>query len=106
MFTKVAERHLVSQSRQAMSRADLSRVAQRILRQRMTILLGSMSAVIYTLLYIYSADLVQLAQTTHMGERHYFFVPVVIALLFSFVHGAFTSHFWDMMGVKPKQQAT
>jgi len=105
MFTKVAERHLVVQARPAMSRADFRKVGERVLRQRMTILLGGMSVFMYTLLYFFSADLIQLAQITHQGNHHYFYVPVVIALVFSFVHGAFTSHFWDMMGIKPKQQA-
>lgn len=106
MLTKVAERHLVVQTRPAMSRADFRKAGERVLRQRMTILLGGMSAFMYALLYLFSADLVQLAQITHQGNHHYFYVPVVIALVFSFVHGAFTSHFWDMMGIKPKQQAS
>jgi len=106
MFKQIAEKHLISQERPAISRADLARATQRILRLRMTIALGVMSVVIYGLLYIFSSDLVHLAQLTHQGDHTFFFVPVVIALLFSFVHGAFTSHFWDAMGVKPRQIAS
>ena len=31
-----------------------------------------------------------------------FLVPVAIAFVFSFVHGAFTGAFWDAVGFKPK----
>jgi len=31
-----------------------------------------------------------------------FLIPIVIALVFSFVHGAFTGAFWDAVGLKPK----
>lgn len=105
MFTKMMEKQMVTQTREAMSRTDLTRVGEKILRQRMTILLGGMSVFLYALLYIFSDKLVELAQITHQGDHSLFFVPVVIALIFSFVHGAFTSHFWDAVGIKPKQQA-
>lgn len=33
----------------------------------------------------------------------YFLVPVAIAFAFSFVHGAFTGYFWDVLGIKARK---
>jgi uncharacterized integral membrane protein len=30
----------------------------------------------------------------------YAFLPIITALLFSFVHGSFTGHFWTVLGVE------
>ena len=65
--------------------------------------LGAMSIGLYTLLYFFNADLTQIAQQTHEGNKGLFFVPILIALLFSAIHGTFTSRFWDAMGIKPKK---
>lgn len=43
-----------------------------------------------------------LAQSTRRGDKRLFFVPIGIALLFSFVHGAFTGRFWDVLGLKAR----
>ncbi|HSJ48115.1 MAG TPA: hypothetical protein VLA26_04640 [Gammaproteobacteria bacterium] len=64
--------------------------------------LGLASISLYVLLKLFSPELVQLAQATHAGNKGLFFVPILLALVFSFVHGAFTSHFWDVLGVKAK----
>ena len=64
--------------------------------------LGLASIGLDGLLKLFSPDLVQLAQATHAGSKGLFFVPILLALVFSFVHGAFTSHFWDVLGVKAK----
>ena len=63
---------------------------------------GAGSVGLYSLLYHYNAELIQMAQTTHHGEKAYFFVPIVIALVFSFIHGSFTGHFWEALGIKAK----
>jgi hypothetical protein len=69
----------------------------------MALALGAGSMVLYALLYRYSADLVQLAELTHQGHKAFFFVPIAVALVFSLIHGAFTGHFWDALGLKPKR---
>ncbi len=76
----------------------------RFLRHKYFVLavFGVMSVVLYTGLYFFNADIIALAKSTYSGDKELFFVPVLIALLFSFVHGAFTSKFWDVLGVKPK----
>ena len=70
----------------------------------LTLLLGSASAVLYLLLFLFSDVLPELAAITRQGEHKiYALVPIVIALLFSFVHGAFTGQFWDLLGLRAKK---
>ena len=66
--------------------------------------LGLISLVLYVVLFEHSDALVRLAELTRKGDKAFFFVPIAIALIFSLVHGAFTSHFWDSLGIKPKQK--
>ncbi len=33
----------------------------------------------------------------------YFLIPVGIAFLFSYIHGSFTDHFWDVLGIKARK---
>lgn len=63
-----------------------------------TLSLGILSAVLYFLLYRFEGIILD------WSERGgwYFMVPISIAFIFSFVHGAFTGHFWDFLGVKAK----
>jgi hypothetical protein len=68
-----------------------------------SLVLGSLSAGLYFLLYLFSDRLPELAAATREGEKLYALVPIVIALVFSFVHGAFTGHFWDLLGLRAKK---
>ena len=65
-------------------------------------IMGIFSVGLYTLLYFFSADIVTVAQDTNAGHKSLFFIPIVIAMVFSLAHGAFTSHFWEILGVKAK----
>ena len=67
------------------------------------IALGALSGVMYASLYSYSPELTSMALATHAGDKTMFFVPIVIALVFSLVHGSFTSQFWDVLGIKPNK---
>jgi hypothetical protein len=67
------------------------------------VVLGALSGVMYASLYSYSPELTSMALATHAGDKTMFFVPIVIALVFSLVHGSFTSQFWDVLGVKPNK---
>ena len=69
----------------------------------MTLLMGSASAGLYFLLSLYSDTLQELAAATRQGDKLYALVPVVIALTFSFVHGTFTSRFFDLLGLRAKK---
>jgi len=64
-----------------------------------TFVFGLTSLVLYSMLYLLEDALEEI---TSRG-RWYFLIPVGIAFLFSFVHGNFTSHFWDMLGVKARK---
>ena len=66
------------------------------------IIMGVISITLYSLLYFFSAEIVSIAKETGSGQKGMFFIPIVIAMVFSLVHGAFTSHFWDVLGVKAK----
>lgn len=68
----------------------------------MTILTGALSGLMYGLLYSYQQELVQLADATRHGGKASFIIPIIIALVFSLVHGSFTERFWGMLGLKPK----
>ena len=60
---------------------------------------GFVSLVLYFLLYFFEDAI--LAFTSRGGW--YFIAPIVIAFVFSYFHGAFTSHFWDTLGIKAKK---
>jgi hypothetical protein len=64
---------------------------------------GVLSAVLYVLLFKYSEQLNLLAEATRNGEKIYALVPLIIIVIFSLVHGTFTSYFWDLLGLKAKR---
>ena len=68
-----------------------------------TLVLGVASAALYFLLYLFSDTLPGLAAATRQGEKLYALIPLAIAMVFSFVHGAFTGHFWDLLGLRAKK---
>ena len=67
-----------------------------------TLVFGASSIFLYVMLYRFSGDIRHIAEITNQGDKHLFYVPLVIAFIFSIVHGAFTGHFWDALGLKPK----
>ena len=68
-----------------------------------TLILGVASAGLYFLLFLFSDRLTDLATLTREGHKLYALVPLVIAMVFSFVHGAFTGQFWDLLGLRAKK---
>lgn len=60
---------------------------------------GVVALTLYSLLYLFE-DLI-LEFTSRGGW--YFIGPVAIAFVISYIHGNFTSHFWDMLGIKAKK---
>ena len=65
------------------------------------IVYGAASLALYVLLFLYADETVELARRTREGEKIWFLVPIVIAFAFSLAHGAFTSSFWNAIGLKP-----
>ncbi|MBS4096223.1 MAG: hypothetical protein KGZ83_05215 [Sulfuricella sp.] len=66
----------------------------------LTVAYGLVSVALYWLLLANSGQLVEFANRTHQGEKMLFLVPIVIAFIFSYVHGTFTGHFWESLGIK------
>ena len=60
---------------------------------------GFVSLVLYFLLYFFEDYILHF---TSQGGW-YFIAPIVIAFVFSYFHGTFTSHFWDSLGIKAKK---
>ncbi len=65
--------------------------------------LGSASAVLYALLFVYADHISALATATRNGAKYYALVPIGIALVFSLVHGAFTHRFWRLVGLRARR---
>lgn len=61
-----------------------------------TIALGAVSLALYLLLFTNERAVLELSLAGGWG----FMVPITIAFAFSFIHGAFTGGFWDMLGLK------
>jgi hypothetical protein len=68
------------------------------------VMYGVASLALYALLFLFADETVELARRTREGERLWFVVPVVIAFVFSLVHGVFTAYFWDAIGLKPAER--
>jgi hypothetical protein len=65
---------------------------------------GSMTALLYALLFIESERVIELSRTAPAHPWHVL-VPIVIAFAISFTHGAFTGLFWEVLGLKAAQKA-
>jgi hypothetical protein len=63
------------------------------------VLYGLATLGLYSLLYVLEQPLLDFSAQ----GGWYFLVPVAMAFLFSAVHGAFTGHFWDVLGIKAKK---
>ena len=64
-----------------------------------TAIYGLFSGALYVALYRFENNILELA-----GQGGWaFLVPVAVALVFSIIHGAFTSGFWDSIGVQAKK---
>ena len=70
---------------------------------RSAILFGIASVGLYFLLFVFNDEIRLAAEATSRGDKSLFFIPIIIAFIFSIVHGAFTGHFWEALGVKAKK---
>jgi hypothetical protein len=64
-----------------------------------TAILGLITLSLFALLLVEQRSIIELTSRGHW----LFVVPIGIAFMFSFMHGKFTSHFWDLLGIKAKQ---
>jgi len=60
---------------------------------------GLISLTLYVLLYLFEDEILDQVA----NGRWYFLIPILAAFAFSFIHGNFTAHFWDMLGIKAKK---
>jgi apolipoprotein N-acyltransferase len=60
---------------------------------------GVATAACYALLFGFEEQVMAAYTRT---DGWYPLLPVVTALVFSFVHGAFTGYFWDAVGIRAK----
>jgi hypothetical protein len=60
------------------------------------IVFGFLSIALFTALFSNQ----EMVSGTFTRGGWYAFLPIVTALLFSFVHGSFTGHFWTVLGVE------
>lgn len=100
---RIAEKYIEDAARTGDPLPTWAGIVATIKKYRAAAIFGVTSVALYSMLYFFSADLTQMAQSTHAGHKGFFFLPIVIALVFSLVHGSFTSHFWDVLGVKAKK---
>lgn len=64
--------------------------------------LGLASSTLYMLLFGYADLLTALSAEARAGAKFYGLVPIIIALVFSLVHGAFTARFWSLLGLRAR----
>ncbi|MBF0295341.1 MAG: hypothetical protein HQL96_09140 [Magnetococcales bacterium] len=60
---------------------------------------GGISVSMYLLLFAYEKSILDLSSR----GKWYFTIPILIAFLFSFVHGQFTAVFWEGLGFTAKK---
>ena len=64
------------------------------------LLYGGVSLSLYALIYLYEQEIMH--WSTKGGW--YFIIPVMLAFLFSFLHGGLTRYFWEVMGVRARNR--
>lgn len=100
----IAERYISNlENSKPMTNAEVIEKAKHFHKKySFLLLLCTLSVLLYTGLYLFNAEIIAMTKGVYQGNKALFFVPILVALLFSVVHGAFTSKFWDVLGVKAK----
>lgn len=99
---EIANRYINDLQKPAAKPPTFRQIRAALAKFRCVSMFGVISVILYTLLYLFNGELTVIAQAAHSGDKTLFFIPIVIALIFSVAHGNFTSHFWDVLGVKAK----
>lgn len=55
-------------------------------------------------MYLYLLKNQDMISSTFTRGGTYAFLPILTALIFSFVHGAFTGNFWSVLGVEASKK--
>ena len=64
-----------------------------------TVAFGIVTLILYVCLFVMERPILE--RSSEGGW--YFLIPVAIAFVFSYAHGAFTGYFWDLLGIKAKK---
>ena len=64
-----------------------------------TVAFGIVTVILYACLFLLERPILELSSE----GGWYFLIPVAIAFVFSYAHGAFTGYFWDLLGIKAKK---
>lgn len=62
---------------------------------------GIVSGALYLLLYLYEREIMAAFTRT---DGWFPALPVLVAFVFSFAHGAFTGYFWEALGIKARPE--
>lgn len=65
-----------------------------------TLAYGAASLALYAALFVHADQFLEWARRTRDGEKWLALVPVAVAFVFSWVHGAFTGCFWEALGLR------
>jgi hypothetical protein len=68
------------------------------------IFFGCLSGLLYAELFRFQIVINHFAELTREGEKIDFLIPIGIAFLFSYVHGAFATYSWQSLGLKVKDE--
>jgi hypothetical protein len=60
---------------------------------------GVVTVLLYTLLFVLEEPIMAFIRRGHWA----FVLPIAIAFLVSYFHGAFTGGFWEVLGIKAKK---
>jgi hypothetical protein len=66
------------------------------------IFFGCLSGLLYAELFKFQVMITHFAELTREGVKIDFLIPIGIAFLFSYVHGAFATYTWQSLGLKVK----
>ena len=99
----IANRYIDEIQRPPTPLPTIKEMRQAVINARYVLFFFFFCIAMYSLLYFFSQDLIDIAQRAHQGHKTLFFIPIVVALVFSLVHGSFTSHFWEVLGIKAKK---
>jgi hypothetical protein len=69
----------------------------------LTLGLGILDIILYSLLYQFADEITALAEAVRDGEVLYILVPMTLAMVFVLVHGTFTDYLWELLGLRAKQ---
>ncbi|KOR28905.1 hypothetical protein TI03_03620 [Achromatium sp. WMS1] len=69
----------------------------------LTVGLGVLDIILYSLLFQFSDELNRLAEAVYNGQVVYILVPLSLAMIFVLVHATFTDYLWELIGLRTRR---